>query len=344
MNGTKTIVVAMSGGVDSSTTATRLREEGYRVVGVTLAMGRKCDKRAIDDAQKVSEYIGIKHQVLDVSGPFRENVVDYFINSYLNGITPNPCAVCNRTIKFKELVDFMHQIGADYVATGHYANIVNNNGKYELHKAICQVRDQSYFLSTLKYEYLQYIKFPLGNETSKSNVREYARNSGLHVAEKDDSQDVCFIETNYRDFIINNAKYAGKFGLIKHVNGEVLGEHGGIINYTIGQRKGLGISYKDPIYVVRIDVENNIVYVGGNEDLYSNTVKIYNMNVLAEIDENKEYTVKLRSANNGQPGKIKLGADNTATVVLNEKTRAITTGQLCCLYDGTKVIADGWIK
>jgi tRNA-specific 2-thiouridylase len=342
----KTVISAMSGGVDSSTTAYKLKEEGYRVIGVTLKMGRRSDQLAIDDAKKVADYIGIEHRVVDVSVAFKNSVTSYFINSYINGFTPNPCAMCNRLIKFKELIELKQEIGADYIATGHYARILYNNDIYELHKAKCLERDQSYFLSTLKYEYIQYIKFPLGNEVSKNEVREYAKKIGLHVAEKNDSQDICFLEGgDYKDFLLKNSSYTSKPGLIKHINGEILGEHNGIINYTVGQRKGLGVAYNKPIYVASIDVENNVVYAGFEEDLYSDKLIISNLNILAKIDENKDYNIKLRSVYEGENGRVKLygGKNEYAEIFFPNKTRAVTKGQLCCIYDGTKVVASGWI-
>lgn len=340
---TKTILVAMSGGVDSSTTALNLLEKGYNVIGVTLFMDRKCDKTSINDAKKVAELLKIKHEVLDVSDLFKENIIDYFINSYINGDTPNPCALCNKTIKFKIIIDYMKEIKADYIATGHYARIIEKDNRYELHKAVCLKKDQSYFLSTLDYDYLQYIKFPLGNELNKDNVRDLAKKANLFVAEKKDSQDVCFVDTDYKKFLIENSNYSNKSGLIKYLNGDILGEHNGIINYTIGQRKGLGVSYKEPIYVIRIDTIDNTVYVGSESDLFNDTLTIVKLNLLKEINKNKEYTIKLRSTHKGQLGIIKNLDNNTAKIKLKEKARAITKGQLCCIYDDTRVIGSGWI-
>ena len=342
----KTVLVGMSGGVDSSVSAIKLLKDGYNVVGATLLMGRKCDMGAINDAKIVCEKLGIKHYVVDTSNNFHNKVVDYFVNSYLNGETPNPCSVCNRTVKFQEMINFMKEIGADYNATGHYAKIIKNGNNYELCKADCLEKDQSYFLSTIKYEFLQYIKFPLAEELSKDNTRTEAKNANLHVFDKGDSQDVCFIENNdYKKFLINYTNNTiCKEGEIKHLNGKVLGKHNGIINYTIGQRKGLGVSYNKPIFVVKFDVENNIVYVSNDEnDLFDDVFYINNLNKLAEIKENYDYTIKIRSTHMGQFGRVELISDNEAKVILNEKTRAITKGQLCCLYDGSRVVGSGYI-
>lgn len=341
----KTVLVGMSGGVDSSVSAIKLLKEGCNVVGATLSMGRGCDISAIVDAKIVCEKLGIEHHVIDVSYNFKNKVIDYFVNSYLNGETPNPCSVCNRTVKFQEMINFMKKISADYIATGHYAKIIYNGNKYELHKADCLEKDQSYFLSTIKYEFLQYIKFPLAEEISKNNTREEAKNVGLHVFDKQDSQDVCFIDNNdYKKFLISVDDNICKEGEIKHLNGKILGRHNGIINYTIGQRKGLGVSYNKPIFVVKFDIKDNIVYVSDDEnDLFNDIFYINNLNKLTEIKENYEYTVKIRSTHSGQLGKVELINENEAKIVLNEKTRAITKGQLCCLYDGSMVVGSGYI-
>ncbi|MDR2777446.1 MAG: tRNA 2-thiouridine(34) synthase MnmA [Rickettsiales bacterium] len=340
------ILVAMSGGVDSSVTAARLLEAsrgpgGPQPIGVTLRMGRKCDQLAIDDARRVAETLGIEHRVLDVSENFEKRVVKYFVDSYASGETPNPCGMCNRYIKFKELIGLMRNIEADNIATGHYASIVENHGIHELWRAVDRTKDQSYFLSTIDCDFLQYIKFPL-NSMTKTEVREYARKIGLHVADKKESQDICFIETNYRDFISRRSENC-QSGPIKHTSGEVLGTHSGTFNYTIGQRRGLGISYREPIFVVSIDRKTNTVYVGSNESLYGNTLEIYGMNTLSEVEEDREYGIKLRSICREQRGSLRLLGDGRARVTLTQPTRAITRGQLCCLYDGDKVICSGWI-
>ena len=336
-------LVAMSGGVDSSTTAFKLLEEGHDVAGITLAMGRSCDEKAIVDAKKIADKLRIQHYVLDVSGKFNKEVIDYFISSYKLGETPNPCAVCNRFIKFEEIINFAEKSNFDFVATGHYANIFFENDRYTLNKARYLEKDQSYFLSMLKYDFLPYIQFPLGQEISKDIVRREAERFDDTISKKKDSQDICFIDTNYRDFLKD--KITATPGLIKHINGEILGKHSGIINYTIGQRKGLGISYKKPIFVVRFDINDNVVYVSDNEeDLYNDRLFIKGVNLLSEPDEKREYLIKLRSTHKGDFGKIKLLDNNTIEIILNNKTRAITKGQLACAYDDNKVVCAGWIR
>ena len=337
------VLVAMSGGVDSSTTAFKLLQSGYEVSGITLDMGRKCDNTTIQEATAIAKKLGIKHHVLDVQDKFNSDVINYFINSYKSGETPNPCVVCNRFIKFEKIIEFMLKNNFDFMATGHYAKIIYNNGIYSLHKANCLDKDQSYFLSMLKYDFLQYIKFPLGDEASKDLVREEAKNFDIKLSQKKDSQDICFIETNYKDFLKD--KIEVKEGLIKHINGEILGKHNGFINYTVGQRKGLGISYKKPIFVVRFDTINNVVYVSDDEnDLYNDKLYVKNINILSPVDENKNYMIKLRSTHVGNYGKIKLLENNRAEVILNDKSRAITSGQLACIYDNDKVVCAGWIE
>lgn len=334
----KRILVAMSGGVDSSTTAFKLLKAGYEVAGITLSMG--CN--SFDDAVKAAKKLGIKHYVLDVKKNFDSNVINYFINSYKAGETPNPCVMCNRYVKFEEVINFMKDNNFDYIATGHYANIFCNNGVYTLNKAKDLNKDQSYFLSMLKYDFLQYIKFPLGQEISKDDVRKEAENFDVNISKKKDSQDICFIEKDYKDFLKDKIEF--KSGLIQHINGEILGKHNGIINYTIGQRRGLGVSYKKPIFVVRFDVINNIVYVSDNEeDLFDDKVYIKDVNVLSNVEDNKEYLIKLRSTHGGEIGKVRLLENNKAEIIMNNRARAITKGQLACVYDEDKVICAGWI-
>jgi tRNA-specific 2-thiouridylase len=335
----KTIVMAMSGGVDSSVSAYKMLQDGYNVIGVTLDMKRKGDQEAVDDAKIVANKLKIEHVVLNTANDYREKVLEYFKNSYINGETPNPCVMCNRFVKFKFLVEYMKNRGADFIATGHYAKIVNEDGVFKLFRAKNLKKDQSYFLSYINKNFFQYIKFPLGDVATKDEVRKIAAEIGLHNALKHDSQDICFIDTDYKDFLKNNGvKFQG--GLIRHINGEILGEHGGIINYTPGQRKGLGIAYKKPIYVVKIDAKTNTVYVGDDSDLLSKTFKIRDFNLLGDIGSRAEYIFKLRSTHIGQSGFIDL---DRMVVTLNESSRAITKGQLCSIYNGDQVVGGGWI-
>lgn len=339
----KKIVVAMSGGVDSSVSAYLLSKSGYDIVGITLVMGRCCDKQSVEDAAKVANQIGIKYDTLDVSEDFKKDIMNYFLESYKSGETPNPCARCNRIIKFKKILDYMYDIGADYMATGHYARIINNSkNEYNLCKAKNLEKDQSYFLSTIKYDYLKFIKFPLGNFKSKAETRKIARQNNIIVANKNDSQDVCFIDSNCGDYLEKNINNS-LVGFIKNLKGEILGKHEGIFKYTIGQRRGLGISYKEPLFVVKLDSLSNTVYVGSNEDLYSDRVYLNNFNKLSKFEIGKEYIIKLRSAHAGQPGFIELIDEKNVIIKLKNPARAITKGQLCCIYDNDIVVGSGWI-
>ena len=339
----KRVIVAMSGGVDSSVTAYKMLEAGYDVIGTTLKMGRACDALAIEDAKLVCQKLNIPHHVLEVAEPFKEKVINYFYDDYLNGKTPNPCARCNRELKFKEMLNFMREQNADYIATGHYAKIIDNNGIYELHKASDSKKDQSYFLSTLRYDDLKHIKFPLYG-IEKTETRAIAKSIGLHVAEKSDSQDACFIETDYKDFLFKNFNIQNRHGYIVNLKKQVVGEHNGIINYTIGQRKGLGIANKTPLYVIELDPINNLVIVGNDEDLFRDSLQIERINVLNNeiYNENTEFLCKLRSTHRGELGKITI-KDGIGTIKLNKPVRAITKGQLCTLYKDTMVVGSGWI-
>lgn len=340
----KTIIVAMSGGVDSSMTAYKMLKEGYNVIGATLEMGRGCDKISIQDAKQVCKKLNIEHFILNVKEDFHDKVLNYFYDDYINGKTPNPCARCNREVKFKTIIAFMKEKNADFITTGHYAKIINNNGIYELYKSFDKLKDQSYFLSTLKYEDLQYIKFPL-QDINKTEVRELANKINLHIANKTDSQDACFIETNYKDFLNKYFNIQNKKGFIINTKKQIIGEHNGILNFTLGQRKGLGISNIDILYVIDLDPINNLVIVGGEEELMNNQFYINNINILnnAIYNDNEEFLFKLRSTHKGEAGKIIMLDDNNAKIILNNKARAITKGQLCAIYKNDLVIGSGWI-
>lgn len=338
------VLVAMSGGVDSSVVVAKMLEQGYLVEGITIDFGRFCDDSLVVDAKKVAEQFNIKHHILNLEERFEEKVVKYFADEYIKGNTPNPCVKCNREIKFFELLEFRKKIDADFLVTGHYANIINNNGSYCLEKGSDPKKDQSYFLGQLKYEYLQFIKFPLGN-MKKTEVREYAKNIGLIVAEKFDSQDICFTKGKDYKTIIKNY-YTPKSGDIIHTNGKKLGEHNGTINYTIGQRRGLGIGYTEPLFVIDIDTEKNLVYVGSESELLGKKVNIEKVSLLdlnLEFEKVYEFDVKLRSTNNSDRAKIVFHKDNTGEVELLKPSRNITRSQLCCIYDGNRVTGSGYI-
>ena len=338
------ILVAMSGGVDSSIVVYKLLDDGYDVEGVTLNFGNFCDAMTVVDAQKVAKQFGIKHNVVECGKNFENKIIKYFADEYIHGKTPNPCVKCNREVKFKELLDFREKIGADYLATGHYAKITNHDGIYWLEKSIDETKDQSYFLSQLKYDYLQYIKFPLEN-VEKTEVRKIANKIGLIVANKPESQDICFMKgKDYKSVI--SKYYDNKKGDIIHINGTKLGEHNGIINYTQGQRKGLGIGYKEPLFVISLDPINNIVYVGSEKDLYKDELKINNLNFLdlsLKFNIEYEFFVKLRSTNSPSLAKVIFYDNDEAKVKLLQPSRNISKGQVCCFYNNNRVVASGYI-
>lgn len=338
------VLVAMSGGVDSSSVASKMLDEGFEVEGATMSFGNFCSSLAVEDAKRVCDQLGIKHNVLDLKDVFEKKVIKYFANEYIKGNTPNPCVKCNREIKFFELLEFRKKIGADFLATGHYAKISNHNGVYWLEKGADKKKDQSYFLGQLKYEYLQYIKFPLEN-IEKTEVRKYAKKLGLVVADKAESQDICFTKgKDYKEIIKNY--YTSKGGDIIHLNGKKLGEHSGIVNYTRGQRKGLGIGWTEPLFVVDFDVEKNIVYVGSEADLFKTDVEIETVNILdldLEFEKEYEFDVKLRSTNNPDRAKVILHKNGTGNVKLLKSSRNVSRGQLCGIYNGSRVVASGFI-
>lgn len=342
----KKILVAMSGGVDSSTVVAKLIDEGYEVEGATLNFGKFCSELACIDAKRVADQLGIKHHIINCVDNFENKVIKYFANEYVKGNTPNPCVKCNREVKFYELLKLREEIGADFLATGHYAKITEHNGIYWLEKGEDLKKDQSYFLGQLKYEYLQYIKFPLA-DIEKTEVRKYAKNLGLVVAEKAESQDICFTQGKDYKEIIKNYFNSISGDIINIETGKKVAEHNGIINYTRGQRKGLNIGgTSEPLFVVKIDAEKNIVYVGREELLFEDTLKINNVNFLdleLEFEKEYEFDVKLRSTNNPDKAKVVFHKDLTADVKLLKPSRNISKGQLCGIYRGNRVVASGFI-
>lgn len=340
------IVVAMSGGVDSSAVAKKMIDENYDVIGATLSFGKFCGTQTCIDAKKIADELGIELHIIECEKEFEENVVKYFASEYVLGNTPNPCVKCNRYIKFALLLEFAKRQNANYLATGHYAKIIEENGIFKLAKAKDLSKDQSYFLSQLKYEYLQCIKFPLGDMIKKHEVRKYANDKNLSVAKKSESQDICFTANkNYKDIV--KQYYSTKSGDIIHVSGKFLGQHNGIINYTRGQRKGLGISYTEPLFVVDIDAENNVVYVGNEKDLMTSEFNIFDTNILYKnIEFGKEYNfdVKVRYSQNLEKAKVIFNKNGVTDVKLLNPSRNVAKGQLCCIYDGEFVVGSGFIR
>ena len=346
----KKVLVAMSGGVDSSVASVLLKEEGYEVVGVTMCLGIKeddhekprcCGVRAIEDAKRVCQKLKIPHYVMDFSKELQERVMNNFISEYLKGRTPNPCIDCNRHIKFGALFERAISLGFDFLATGHYAKITKNENNYFLKIPKDRTKDQTYFLYPIKKDVLKFILFPLA-ELTKGQVRAIARDKNLPVAEKPQSQDICFIpESDYRRFLLTKIKKP-KPGSILNLNGDILGEHKGIAFYTIGQREGLGISFKRPLYVISIDVNKNQIIVGQKNDLKARGFIAGNLNLLTE-DLPQQVFAKIRYGHKQARCKIFL-EDSKVKVIFDKKQEAVTLGQSTVFYNHDIIFGGGIIE
>ena len=354
-----TVVVAMSGGVDSSTVAGMMKKEGYNVIGITLKLydERKevanskqcCSGQDIMDAKRVANKLNINHKILYYQNKFKQGVIDNFVDSYLKGETPIPCVQCNQTVKFKDLFEVSKDLKADALITGHYVKSVISDNQINMYRAIDENRDQSYFLFNTTKDQLNYLRFPLGGML-KDETREIAKQLELNVADKADSQDICFVPNGDYVSVIQKFKPESlQKGNIKNLNGKVIGVHDGIINFTIGQRKGIKVSDKEPLYVLKIDSEKNEIVVGPRENLGKKIINLDNLNLLVDKSELKEKIfVKVRSTGKLLEAKIKLKDQNKALVNLKNAEDGISPGQACVFYkeneNGYKVLGGGWIK
>ena len=342
----KVIAVAMSGGVDSSLTAAMLLKQGYKVFGITLWLwvsGTPYDSvpLAVTDAKKMCDFLGIEHHVIDARDVFYDNVVDYFVKEYAYGRTPNPCVFCNKNIKFDLMLNRALELGATHMVTGHYAQVNYNEetGLYELHKGVDPTKDQSYVMYNMNQRILSHLMFPLGGQC-KTETRKLAAEYDLPVAKKPDSVDICFLpHGNYQKLVVEEMKAKPKTGNIVTEDGEVLGKHNGLFNYTIGQRKGLGIAYKHPLYVIGFNGDRNEVIVGPNERLFTNRMicKFYNF-LDDTIHKELKAEGKIRYAANPSPCTARILDDDTMEVIFEEPQRAITPGQSVAFYNGTQLL------
>tara|TARA_Y100000590_G_scaffold114628_1_gene130638 strand:+ start:2082 stop:3215 length:1134 start_codon:yes stop_codon:yes gene_type:complete len=352
------VIVAMSGGVDSSVVAGLMKEQGYNVTGITLKLyddakkskeGRQCCAgQDIMDAKRVSEHLDINHKILFYQKKFKNEVIDSFVDSYVSGETPIPCVQCNQTVKFRDLVKYAKEMNADTLVTGHYVVSNFDNGKVNMYRAKDKNRDQSYFLFSTTQNQLDYLRFPLGN-IEKSETRKIANKLNLNVAEKPDSQDICFVPNGDYSAVIKKFRPESfKNGDIVDTNGKKLGSHEGIINYTIGQRRGIKISNKEPLYVVKIDAQKNIIVVGPKEALLVKNIFLKNLNLLGSKQdfENTIY-VKVRSTGKLLKAKVIFKNNNEGVVEILEDETGVSPGQACVFYSrdsyGDKVLGGGWI-
>jgi len=351
------VVVAMSGGVDSSVAAGLMKEEGYDVTGITLKLyddsktskesRQCCAGQDILDAKRVAEHLGINHKILFYQKKFKEEVIDSFIDSYVAGETPIPCIQCNQTVKFRDLFKYAKELNADALVTGHYVTRFQNSGKASMYRAKDSNRDQSYFLFSTTQEQLDYLRFPLG-EIEKEETRNIANKLNLNVADKPDSQDICFVPNgDYSSVIKKFRPESFKKGDIIDLKGKKLGEHEGIINYTVGQRKGIKISSADPLYVVNIDADKNKIIVGPKESLIIQNIELKDLNILASEKEfNEHVSIKVRSTGKLLKAKVNI-KNNSASVNIVDGEAGISPGQACVFYSkdeiGDKLLGGGWI-
>ena len=354
----KKVVVGMSGGVDSSVAAYLLKQQGYDVVGVTMQIwqdesheeienkGGCCGLSAVDDARRVAEMLDIPYYVMNFKSEFKRDVIDYFVREYLAGRTPNPCIACNRYVKWESLLTRSIQIGADYIATGHYARICElPNGRYAIRNSVTAKKDQTYALYNLTQEQLKRTLMPIGDYT-KEQVRKIAEDIGLMVAGKPDSMEICFVPDNdYASFIEKETGVTSVPGDFVDVDGNVIGKHKGVIHYTVGQRKGLGIALGKPAFVVAIRPEQNQVVIGEDRDVYTERLYANNLNFMSvyNITESVHVKAKIRYSHEGAYCTVRKIDSDTIECIFDQPVRAVTPGQAVVLYDGEYVLGGGTI-